>query len=132
MEINSHFSLPLEILVAIGFVSPGTWRSMLAIPDFARWTMTSHARELRKKFLEIQITSEKTAYYLQGKYHNFNDLPAIIWASGTKNWYQKGLPHRDNDLPAVIYEDNSQFWYQAGLLHRDNDKPAIIHPNVSK
>ena len=63
--------------------------------------------------------------YGNGVFHSFNDIPAIIYFSGSQLWYKNGLLHRDNDMPAII-TDETQEWYQNGLLHRDNDMPAVI------
>ena len=58
--------------------------------------------------------------------HSSNDQPAVIRASGKKEWYQNGQVHRDNDLPAIIESNGSKGWYKEGKLHRDNDQPAVI------
>ena len=124
-------SLPLEILVVIGTVDPKTWRALLAVPTFAFWTLCSHARKLRKEFLIIVPSGNKITYYLQKKIHNFDDLPAIIYASGTQYWYQNGKLHRNGDNPAIIWPDGSKQWYQNNKRHRDNG-PAIIWANGSE
>lgn len=68
-----------------------------------------------KKLLKIK-TKDKTEYYnSNGKRHRDNDLPAVIWPSGTKHWYRDGKHYRDNDLPTVIYSNGSrQWWYRNG------------------
>jgi hypothetical protein len=80
----------------------------------------------KHKFIDIE-GSESILTTLDGKYHSFNDQPAIIWKDGTKFWLKNGEIHRENDLPAAIYSDGSKEWYINGQLHRDNDLPAIIH-----
>ena len=117
---------PLEIIVYIGAVDMQSWHSMLAVPTFARWTLSSHARKLRKEFLTMTIINKEITYYLGKKIHNFDDLPAVIWADRSQHWYKNGELHRDNDKPAIIRPDGSKHWYQNGKLHRDNDKPATI------
>jgi hypothetical protein len=41
--------------------------------------------------------------------HRDNDLPAVIWANGRKDWYINGKTHR-NDGPAVILENGDKMW----------------------
>ena len=41
--------------------------------------------------------------YMNGVLHSFNDLPAIEYLNGDKEWYRNGEIHRDNDLPAKEY-----------------------------
>ena len=63
---------------------------------------------------------------IHDKIHRDNDLPAIIWSNGGKEWYKDGKQHRDNDSPAVIEHNGSLHWYKDGGLHRDNDLPANL------
>ena len=60
------------------------------------------------KIINQQIISTKVCNYtkftLNGKLHNINDLPAIIYDNGNKLWYQNGLLHRLNG-PATIHHD---------------------------
>lgn len=69
--------------------------------------------------------------YRRGKYHSFNDLPAVIRHNYIKIWFRNGKKHRDNDLPAIIWNNGTrhwyQYWYQHGQRHRDNDLPAVIY-----
>jgi len=54
-----------------------------------------------------------------GKFHrDENDLPAIIYANGTKVWYKNGKLHRENGLPAREYFDGDKVWYLDGLIYR--------------
>ena len=144
--------LPLEILVLIGITDPWAWRTLLAIPDFARWTQSNQARKMKHNLIIKKKNKDAFEFYLGTKLHNFDDLPAsvnltrdlqywyknglrhrdadlpaVIYGSESKQWFQNGLFHRDNDMPAIIWSTGSQEWYQRGLLHRDNDEPAIIY-----
>ena len=38
--------------------------------------------------------------------------------NGTKVWWMNGKIHRDNNLPAIIYADGAKEWYQYGRRHR--------------
>ena len=67
--------------------------------------------------IEFKLYSDGSrAWYLDGRYHRDNDLPAVIYPNGTKNWYQKGKRHRDNNQPATIRNDGSKMWYQNDKL----------------
>ena len=67
-----------------------------------------------------------------GELHRDGDLPAGIWADGTKAWYQNGKKHRDGDKPAETWPNGSKFWHQNGKYHRDGDKPALIWADGDK
>jgi antitoxin component YwqK of YwqJK toxin-antitoxin module len=72
------------------------------------------------------------AWFLNGKVHRDNDLPAVENTSGYKGWYKNGEPHRENDLPAIEQSNGYKAWYLNGLRHRENDLPAIKYPDGSK
>jgi len=61
---------------------------------------------------EIVPKERLVLFKKNGEYHRDNDLPAVIYANGAKQWYQNGYLHRDNDLPAVVYADGAKEWYQ--------------------
>jgi antitoxin component YwqK of YwqJK toxin-antitoxin module len=99
-------------------------------------------------------------WYVNGKLHRDNGLPAIEKANSDKAWFVNGLLHRDNDLPAVEYADGSKYfyiycyelgklkrmdnlsgierkggnkeWWKNGNRHRDNDLPAVKCADGSK
>jgi CRISPR/Cas system CMR-associated protein Cmr5 small subunit len=73
----------------------------------------------------IEYKSGDKEWYVNGKYHRDNDLPAIEYPGGSKEWYVNGLRHRVNDLPAIEYADGDKEWWVNGENHRDNDLPAI-------
>ena len=88
-----------------------------------------------KNLCKNGIFNVKTGNYYfdeNGKYHRENDLPAIEYANGTKEWYKNGLRHRENDLPAIEMADGTNEWYQNGNRHRDNDLPAVEWDDGSK
>lgn len=42
-------------------------------------------------------------------------------------WYNKyGDLHRGNDLPAIIYQNGRKEWHYNGAIHRKGKKPAVI------
>ena len=69
-------------------------------------------------------------WFLNGKFHRENDLPAIEYPDGTKEWYLNGKPHREKD-PAIEYSDGTKEWYLNGKLHREKG-PAIEYANGRK
>ena len=86
-----------------------------------------------KKFTVLSIDIINCHIYkLFDKRHRDNDLPAIIYPSGGKEWYQYGKCHRDEDKPAVIYADGIKLWYKNGERHRDGNKPAVIDADGTK
>ena len=81
--------------------------------------------------LEEIILDDRTEYRLNGKLHNDNDLPAIVYNDGTLMWFKNGLMHRVNG-PAFISLTGTEYWYQNGEYHRDNDLPAITWANGTR
>jgi hypothetical protein len=71
-----------------------------------------------------------------GKKHRYHDLPALVFANGTREWYWHGKLHRTVAhqewkaiaKPAVICANGTQMWYQEGKLHRA-DGPALVEAN---
>lgn len=125
--------LPLEIIIEIGLKNPWTWRALLAIPNFARWTLTKHAQKMKCNLIVKKKSKYATEFYLGTKLHNFDNLPARISDDGEKYWCKHGLFHRENDLPARTTswrgKVSNQYWYQNGQMHRDNDRPAKMKWN---
>lgn len=88
-----------------------------------------------------------------GKLHRDNDLPAVTWSNGVREWWRHGVRHRLRDQPALIvprkasdllyifsegeinmnivenhismYKDGDQEWWVNGERHRDGDKAAV-------
>jgi hypothetical protein len=51
-----------------------------------------------------------TFYYKDDKLHSYNDLPAVEFATGTKEWYKNGKAHRLSG-PATIFCDGREGFY---------------------
>jgi len=64
--------------------------------------------------------------------HRENDLPAVIYKNGSKEWWKNGKRHRENDMPAVININGYNAWLVNGVSHRENDKPATIWADGSR
>lgn len=85
------------------------------------------------------------AYNHNGKYHSYDDNPAILRSIGDgkylitidneraldyqgydQYWFKDGVKHRGDNKPAIIYSDfKNMRWYMSGLKHRSNG-PAVI------
>jgi hypothetical protein len=94
-------------------------------------------KEYKRIHYDVVIKPNKTKYYLFGKLHREEDLPAIIYADGSQEWYKNGLLHREGDLPAIIWADGTSEWWINGKLHRPDhngqrDLPAYIGANGSQ
>jgi hypothetical protein len=125
--------LPIDLIVEIG---------ILAGPDeYEQLAQTSNRNSiiLQKPYI-IRATNEfivkiglidRLEFLYRGKFHSFNDQPAVIWTNGTQWWYHHGEIHRDNDRPAIV-NYGTQDWVQHGQFHRDNDQPARIFANGCK
>lgn len=60
------------------------------------------------------------------KRHRCGDLPAVIQDNGMSlKWYYDGKLHRENDLPAITWKNGTKEWYTRGKRHR-YEKPAIV------
>jgi len=81
----------------------------------------------------IRITEYGTKFYFSDremtKLHR-EDVPAIEWSSGRKEWYINNKRHRE-DGPAIEYPDGHKGWYLNGERHRE-DGPAIEYADGSK
>lgn len=57
--------------------------------------------------------------------HSINDIPEVD-SEMRKLWWRFGKQHRGNDLHAVEYPNGDKEWYFDGNLHRGNGLPAVI------
>ena len=49
----------------------------------------------------------------------------IVFTNGDKAWYVHGKRHRDDGLPAIEYANGDRAWYVLGRIHRGDGLPAI-------
>ncbi len=64
-------------------------------------------------------------WWVNGKRHRDNELPAIEHKDKKNEWYQDGKRHRDYLLPAVENSMNRREWWSNGELHRDEGLHAV-------
>lgn len=70
------------------------------------------------------ITKDGTVeWYKDGTLHRENDLPAIEYSNGSKEWWVNDKLHRIGK-PAIESPLGAKYWYFNGKLHRENG-PAI-------
>ena len=63
----------------------------------------------------------------QNRFHNENDLPAVVYPGGTKQWYRHGVHHRGDSLPARVGSNGERAWVVDGKKHNENG-PAYTRP----
>jgi len=80
--------------------------------------MTKSERDMWNKLKEpapvIDEYGDKYWRNNAGELHRENDLPAVIWKSGYKEWWVNGKRHRENDLPVVISSTGRKEWWANG------------------
>jgi hypothetical protein len=59
------------------------------------------------------------AYFKDGVFHRDDDLPAVIYKNGQKEWWINGKLERRNANPVVIFENKSELWFST--LSEDDD-----------
>ena len=82
-----------------------------------------------KYHIEVDEFGARKYLNAAGQLHR-EDGPAVVYATGTKEWWLNGQLHRDAG-PAVIWNDGSKEWYQNGQRHRI-DGPAVVLANGDK
>jgi hypothetical protein len=55
--------------------------------------------------------------YKKGKYHSFNDRPAVIFPNGYKAWYENGILHKKRG-PAIITDKGVKVYYVNGQFKK--------------
>jgi len=75
------------------------------------------------------LFSGSDEWYIEGKRHRENDLPAIISRDSVQQWFKNDLRHRNGGKPAVIFPNGEQWWCKFGKIHRGGGKPAVIFPD---
>jgi len=61
------------------------------------------------------------SFYKNDVHHRERDLPAEVYASGSKFWWFNGKRHRDNDRPAAIQTNNRLYFFHGKLIGKNNE-----------
>ena len=86
---------------------------------------------IEESICKVDEDGTKRWYNSKGEFHRQNDLPAIEYIYGTKEWWLNGKCHRGNDKPAIELVDGDKFWFLNGKRHREKG-PATIYSNGRK
>ena len=65
-------------------------------------------------------------WYMDGKLHRGDDLPAIEHSNGDREWYAADRRHRDGGMPAIVDVDGGKEWYVCGKLHREGAGEGLL------
>ncbi len=151
-------SLPTDIYQLIASIDTDSWRAMLAVPRFARFTLTEQGRRARDiAFLRIvckivpfnnsiRINAE-VDYEINNNCDHYSET--VIYITNNTNDMIKFVKNRKvsntemtialiifrfngqmhrDDGPAVVYANGRQEWWCHGKLHREGG-PAVMIPN---
>eukprot|EP01117_Protostelium_nocturnum_P016275 TRINITY_DN6403_c0_g1_i1.p1 TRINITY_DN6403_c0_g1~~TRINITY_DN6403_c0_g1_i1.p1 ORF type:complete len:132 (-),score=37.70 TRINITY_DN6403_c0_g1_i1:261-656(-) len=103
-------SLHFDIFCCIASSSVYGWKSMLAIPQFGRFTLTQEGKKFAEK---CHFRKRKDGYYYIGNLRHNTEFPSIN-SKGDEEWYRMGEYHRNDDLPAIIFANGARIWYEHG------------------
>jgi hypothetical protein len=59
-------------------------------------------------------------WYLNDGLHRINDLPAVEYITGNKEWFVDGKRHRDNN-PAIITSNGTKHWFIEGEEYTEKE-----------
>ena len=89
----------------------------------------NHCEHIKNSKVVFTKIGDEFWYDDWNKLHN-DDLPAIIWHNGIKEYYQHGKQHRLGG-PALIFSNGDCQYYQNDKLHR-LDGPAVDYMYVKE
>ena len=65
----------------------------------------------------VKVYNDKTEHwFLNGKLHREDDLPAMKCANGDKEWWLNGVLYREDGLPAVECANGRKYWFFEGEI----------------
>jgi hypothetical protein len=86
-----------------------------------RWSKSALAW-CRRVVLTTRIDEYGNTFWeVDGELHREGDLPAIVWADGSKVWRVRGKRHRGGGLPAIVWTGASS----VGSMAFDTPPPAM-------
>lgn len=123
-------TLPVELLHEIASNDIEAYRTMLAVPLFARSLNPGIITDYKIHFgYSVRIKKATTEWYKDGKLHRA-DGPAIESPLGDKEWLINGVHHRV-DGPAIEYSDGTICWYHRGEYHCTSAQPLCIQMELN-
>ncbi len=108
---------------------PGERERLLPLDDPPTVIYASGVMKWKKSVVLTGVDLQE--YKIVEIVHRSNDLPAVIYPSGKKEWWANGNIHRDTG-PAIIEANGAQIWVRRNVIHRDDDLPAIIEANGAR
>lgn len=125
-QIHTDMDLILDILIEIASYDEDAWYKMtIANDEFALYSRSIAGIKLfRLLFTKDGGNNtyiKRTCIF--GLLNSIEDEPAVVSVIGSF-WYKNGKYHRNNDLPAMVFKSGTQKWYKDGQLHRDGDMPS--------
>lgn len=51
-------------------------------------------------------------YDEEGRFHSYDDDPAMIRENGSRYWMRHGKYHRENGQPAIVTALGTKYWYE--------------------
>ncbi len=120
--------LPIEICLEIIGDNIKVWRTLLAVPSFARWTLTDEGHEAAMRHIRPLITAYESLYeYIEPHMMNFGQDGYNTPFELTSIYLFRGRRHTLCGIPQSC--PHGQYtWYRFGVLHRI-DGPAVISKN---
>ena len=103
--------LPIELIEKISLYYPELCFSIMLVFKIKNFYSEIGQKNLKKHFTSIIKTEHFTKFILPSKKkHRDDDLPAVIFINGQREWWRDGKRHRDNDNPAIIYKHGDKEW----------------------
>lgn len=72
------------------------------------------------------IEEESYFYFVDNLLHRENDLPAIIWADGSKIWAINGQIHRNKPLPSIYWSFGKKEYYWENIPKKKENIEKIF------
>ena len=120
-------TLVLDLLIEIACKSLRAWRAMLAVPAFARWSLTAAGRACAfQQFVTVTNVDGRKICTVNGLRHSVADQCAYADRKQVA-WYRWGELHRVA-LPALMRYNGKLEWWLNGMLDRPNDQPTVVKP----
>ena len=79
---------------------------------------------------KVKVYENRTVWFFNGKLHRENDLPAVEYINGHKEWYLNDERHRE-DGAAIEWDDGNKSWWLNGERHR-KDGAAVEYADGDK